>query len=286
MPTHPYKPLVEGSAHMLIRKGAYANVASTLALVVALGGVSYAAVAIPKDSVGSKQIINSSVKSKDVKNGSIKSADLATGAVTSGNIKDGQVTAGDLGADAVTSGNIKDGQIAAGDLGADAVTSGNIKDGQIAAADLGADAVTSAKVKDGSLTRADIGGALTRAYVTRDTSASFTNLPLSTSTTLRDLDLPPGSYVVTAKFLANSNNGTKFSLACTLAGSDQTEDFADGLTLGDQAGDDREIVSMLITPTFATSGQVTLSCNPGTASMNVGKAAITAIQVDEVINQP
>lgn len=79
MPTHPYNPLVEGSAHMLIRKGAYANVASTLALVVALGGVSYAAVAIPKNSVGSKQIINSSVKSADVKNGTLKGADFKAG---------------------------------------------------------------------------------------------------------------------------------------------------------------------------------------------------------------
>jgi hypothetical protein len=38
------------------RRGRYANVTSTLALVVALGGTSYAAVALPKNSVGSVQI--------------------------------------------------------------------------------------------------------------------------------------------------------------------------------------------------------------------------------------
>lgn len=176
--------------------------------------------------------------------------------------------------------------VSGGAYAANTVRSTDIKNGQVKTVDLAKNAVTGPKVKNGSLTRADIGGALTRAYVTRDTSAAFTNLATSTSTTLRSLALPPGSYVVTAKFLANSNNGTKFSLACTLAGSDQTEDFADGLTLGDAAGDDREIVSMLITPTFATSGQVSLSCNPGTASMNVGKSAITAVQVDKVISQP
>ncbi len=37
-------------------RGRYANVTSTLALVVALGGTSYAAVALPKNSVGSVQI--------------------------------------------------------------------------------------------------------------------------------------------------------------------------------------------------------------------------------------
>lgn len=69
---------------MFFRKGTYANVASTLALVVALGGVSYAAVAIPKNSVGSKQIINSSVKSADIKNGSLKGVDFKAGEVPSG----------------------------------------------------------------------------------------------------------------------------------------------------------------------------------------------------------
>lgn len=69
---------------MLFRKGTYANVASTLALVVALGGVSYAAVAIPKNSVGSKQIINSSVKSADIKNGSLKGADFKAGQLPAG----------------------------------------------------------------------------------------------------------------------------------------------------------------------------------------------------------
>jgi hypothetical protein len=61
---------------MLFKNGRYANVASTLALIVALGGTSYAAVAIPKNSVGSQQIINSSVKSKDVKNGTLKKVDF------------------------------------------------------------------------------------------------------------------------------------------------------------------------------------------------------------------
>ena len=69
---------------MLFKNGRYANVASTLALVVALGGTSYAAVAIPKNSVGSKQIINSSVKSKDVKNGTLRAKDFRAGQLPAG----------------------------------------------------------------------------------------------------------------------------------------------------------------------------------------------------------
>jgi len=48
----------------------YANVTATLALVIALGGTSYAAIKIPKNSVASKQ----------VKDGSLNSGDLAPGA--------------------------------------------------------------------------------------------------------------------------------------------------------------------------------------------------------------
>jgi hypothetical protein len=39
----------------VFRPGRYASLASTLALVVALGGTSYAAVALPRNSVGNCQ---------------------------------------------------------------------------------------------------------------------------------------------------------------------------------------------------------------------------------------
>ncbi len=44
----------------------YANVVSTIALFVVLGGVSYAAFHLPKNSVRSKNIVNHQVKSKDL----------------------------------------------------------------------------------------------------------------------------------------------------------------------------------------------------------------------------
>jgi hypothetical protein len=40
----------------------YANVMATLALFVALGGVGYAAVKLPRDSVGAKQIKEDAVR--------------------------------------------------------------------------------------------------------------------------------------------------------------------------------------------------------------------------------
>jgi hypothetical protein len=62
----------------------YANVTSTLALFLAVGGVSWAAATLPKNSVGAKQIKRGAVASAEVKNRSLKPADFALGALPAG----------------------------------------------------------------------------------------------------------------------------------------------------------------------------------------------------------
>ena len=54
----------------------YANVVATLALFIALGGSSYAALSLPKNSVGSKQLKANSVTSAKVKLGSLRADDF------------------------------------------------------------------------------------------------------------------------------------------------------------------------------------------------------------------
>ena len=62
----------------------YANVVSTLALVLVVSGGAYAAAQLPKDSVKSAQIKNNTVKSKDVKDGNLRAADLRAGELAKG----------------------------------------------------------------------------------------------------------------------------------------------------------------------------------------------------------
>src|SRR3954470_11383676 len=62
----------------------YANVIATLALFLALGGTGYAALKLPKNSVGSKQIKKNAVTSTKVKNGSLKKGDFAAGQLPAG----------------------------------------------------------------------------------------------------------------------------------------------------------------------------------------------------------
>ena len=64
----------------------YANVTATLALFIALGGTSYAALTPPKNSVGSKQI----------RKGAVRASELRSGAVSSRSIKNRTIRSSDL----------------------------------------------------------------------------------------------------------------------------------------------------------------------------------------------
>jgi hypothetical protein len=55
----------------------YANVISTLALFLALGGVSWAAIELPARSVGTRELKNNAVKSSKIANGAVQRADIA-----------------------------------------------------------------------------------------------------------------------------------------------------------------------------------------------------------------
>lgn len=61
------------------RRLSYANLAATLALFVALGGTSYAALTLPKNSVGSAQIRAGAVTSRKVKDHSLLARDFKRG---------------------------------------------------------------------------------------------------------------------------------------------------------------------------------------------------------------
>jgi len=59
----------------------YANVIASIALFVALGGTGYAAIKLPKNSVGAKQLKKNAVTTSKVKNGTLSLSDLKKGQV-------------------------------------------------------------------------------------------------------------------------------------------------------------------------------------------------------------
>ncbi len=60
----------------------YANVIATVALFVALGGTSYAALTLPKNSVGSKQIRTRAVGSSELRSGAVRSRHIRDRAIS------------------------------------------------------------------------------------------------------------------------------------------------------------------------------------------------------------
>jgi len=65
-----------GPSRPRIGAPAPALVISLLALIIALGGTSYAAFSLPKNSVGTKQLKNGAVTAKKIKNGAITAAKI------------------------------------------------------------------------------------------------------------------------------------------------------------------------------------------------------------------
>jgi len=69
-----------GALGVFMPRLSYANVVATLALFIALGGSSYAALKLPRNSVGSAQIRSGAVHSSDVADGSLSAKDLSASA--------------------------------------------------------------------------------------------------------------------------------------------------------------------------------------------------------------
>ena len=67
----------------MLSRLSYANVIATIALFLALGGSSYAALNLPKGSVGPKQLQKNSVSSKKVKPRSLLKSDIKKSALAS-----------------------------------------------------------------------------------------------------------------------------------------------------------------------------------------------------------
>jgi hypothetical protein len=75
----------------------YANVISTLCVFIVLGGSSYAAITLTKDSVKSRHIAKGQVKRSDLAENAVTSAKVANGGLLAEDFAPGQLPAGERG---------------------------------------------------------------------------------------------------------------------------------------------------------------------------------------------
>jgi hypothetical protein len=96
----------------------YANVVATLALFIALGGASYAALKVPKASVGSKQLKDDGVKTRDIAPDAVGADQLKEGSVGPTELQGNAVGPDNLAPDSVNSSKISDASITRADVAA------------------------------------------------------------------------------------------------------------------------------------------------------------------------
>jgi hypothetical protein len=72
------------------------NTIALLALFLALGGTTYAATALPKNSVGTKQLKKNAVTAPKIKNSAVTNAKIGANAVTGAKVKDDSLTGADV----------------------------------------------------------------------------------------------------------------------------------------------------------------------------------------------
>jgi hypothetical protein len=118
----------------LSKRLSYANVVSTIALFLALGGATaYAVNQLPPKSIGAKQ--------------------LRPGAVTADKIRKNAVSAPKIVAQAVKSGKIAGGAVKEAKLANASVTNAKLASGAVSTEKIGPDAVTGAQVNEGTLSQ-------------------------------------------------------------------------------------------------------------------------------------
>lgn len=150
------------------RRTTYANLASTLALVVAIGsGGAAVAASLAKNSVGSPQIRTGGVKVSDIGAGAVNGKKVADNTLSGLDVRDGSIGADELADDSVTGGHILDGEVNGSDLAT----------GSVGADELAENAVTGAAVDESSLGkvgnagRADTAGQADTAFFADEAKA-------------------------------------------------------------------------------------------------------------------
>jgi hypothetical protein len=78
------------------RLPSHTTIAAYLSLFIALGGVSYAAVNLPKNSVDAKAIEKNAVKAPEIAKNAVKAPEIAANAVGSGEVTDGSLLCADF----------------------------------------------------------------------------------------------------------------------------------------------------------------------------------------------
>ena len=132
------------------------QVLGLVAIFIALGGTGYAAISIPKHSIGQRALKSASVGTAQLRKHSVTRAKLANSSVGTAQLRKGSVTADQIKSGSVNStklaaGSVGASQLAPGSVGASQIATGSVGSGQLAAGSVG-----SAQIANGSIGNAQL----------------------------------------------------------------------------------------------------------------------------------
>jgi hypothetical protein len=138
------------------RRPSYANVMSTVAVVLALStGGAYAA-GLGKNSVKAKHIASEAVRARHIATNAVQSNDVATGVIGSRAIGNGAVGAVELADDSVGSGELGADAVGSSELAANSVGSSELAANSVGSSEIATGAVGSSEIADGSILGSDV----------------------------------------------------------------------------------------------------------------------------------
>jgi len=258
-------PYSQESWMPLRRSISFANVTSMLALIVALGGTSYAAV-----TVTGKDVRNESLTGRDIKNGSIKGRDIANGDVTTTDIRKGTINSSDIGFGTLNGGDIANGSLSAKDFGLGEIPSG--PSGPAGAkGDTGSTGAQGPAGKDGAPGAAGTDGAQGPAGAKGDTgergaagAASASDVynlhQFRPGATPSELVLPAGTYLINAKVGVTADSGAPAEGECLLNDTDDGQPFDSSQFRLDEVGH-VETMPLQMTVTLDAATTMQLRCS-------------------------
>ncbi len=113
----------------------YSNVVASLALFIALGGVGYAAVKLPKNSVGRSQIKKNAVIGSKVRTGSLTGSDVRNSSLTGSDVRNSSLTGSDVRNSSLTGSDVRNSSLTGSDVRNSSLTGTDVKDGSLSAKD-------------------------------------------------------------------------------------------------------------------------------------------------------
>jgi len=238
--------------------GRYANVTATMALVVALGGTSYAAVKLPANSVTSKQVKDKSLLKKDFKSGELPAgpagADGAKGANGSNGAKGDAGAKGDLGPAGSQGGQGPKGD--KGDSGPIGPSGG----------------------PQGPMGPAGPAGPATDGFSISAPSAVPFAATSNQFVILQTLSLPAGKYLITAHSMAHNASVSESTINCTLNAGGLTIDSL-GPGGGDVATNVDTSINLNGAATLGSAGSVTIVCQTSAILGDYPQRTISAVKL-------